>query len=139
MKGCPSRTGCSSSVVTRDTCWLRTDLFVRFIDRRFKQGRYYNSKVTIQDVLGYDSCVCRTEDGHLLEGIKQSMLETVIPKKDSDYVMVVLGRHKGQVARILQRDKELCQAVVQLQRGDEPVLKLPYDAICQYVGGTDDD
>ncbi|XP_048475912.1 G-patch domain and KOW motifs-containing protein [Rhincodon typus] len=129
----------TSAVVNRDSCWLRTDLFVRFIDKRFKGGKYYNSKVTIEDVLDYDSCVCRTEDGRLLEGIKQSMLETVIPKKDSDHIMVVLGRHKGQVGRILQRDKEQCRAIVQLQRGDEPVLKLAYDAICQYVGGTDDD
>uniref|UniRef100_UPI00398F20D0 G-patch domain and KOW motifs-containing protein n=1 Tax=Pristiophorus japonicus TaxID=55135 RepID=UPI00398F20D0 len=96
-------------------------------------------QVTIEDVLSYDTCVCRTEEGRLLEGIKQSMLETVIPKRDSDHVMVVIGRHKGQVGRILQRDKNRCRAVVQMQRGDEQVLRLDYDDICHYVGATDDD
>ncbi|XP_038638509.1 G-patch domain and KOW motifs-containing protein [Scyliorhinus canicula] len=129
----------SSETASRDSCWLRTDLFVRFIDKHYKGGKYYNSKVTIEDVLGYDSCVCRTEEGRLLEGIKQSMLETVIPKRDSDYVMVVLGQHKGLMGRILRRDKDRCRAVVQLQREDEQVLKIDYDSICHYVGATDDD
>ncbi|XP_072344113.1 G-patch domain and KOW motifs-containing protein isoform X2 [Scyliorhinus torazame] len=128
-----------SETASRDACWLRTDLFVRFIDKHYKGGKYYNSKVTIEDVLGYDSCVCRTEEGRLLEGIKQSMLETVIPKRDSDYVMVVLGQHKGLVGRILRRDKDRCRAAVQLQREDEQVLKIDYDSICHYVGATDDD
>ncbi|XP_041038570.1 G-patch domain and KOW motifs-containing protein, partial [Carcharodon carcharias] len=129
----------SSEAALRESCWLRRDLYVRFIDKQYKNGKYYNSKVTIEDVLSYDSCVCRTEEGRLLEGIRQSMLETVIPKRDSEHVLVVLGRHKGQVGRVLRRDKDHCQAVIQLQRGDEQVLQIDYDSICQYVGGTDND
>ncbi|XP_078393762.1 G-patch domain and KOW motifs-containing protein, partial [Cetorhinus maximus] len=129
----------SSETALRESCWLRRDLYVRIIDKHYKGGKYYNSKVTIEDVLSYDSCVCRTEEGRLLEGIRQSMLETVIPKRDSEHVLIVLGRHKGQVGRVLRRDKDHCQAVVQLQRGDEQVLQIDYDSICQYVGGTDND
>lgn len=29
--------------------------------------------------------------------IRQKMLETIVPKNDSDYIMVVLGEHRGQV------------------------------------------
>ncbi|RXM97888.1 G patch domain and KOW motifs-containing protein [Acipenser ruthenus] len=119
-------------------CWLQRDLRVRFIDKKFKGGKYYNSKMTIEDVLSPEVCVCRSEEGRLLDDVKQSMLETVVPKSDSDFIMVVLGQNRGQVGRILQRDKEKGQALVQLQRSEEQVFKLDYDAVCHYVGGTDD-
>ncbi|KAI1891196.1 hypothetical protein AGOR_G00162460 [Albula goreensis] len=115
--------------------WLQRDLRVRFIDKAFKGGKYYNSKMRIEDVLTPDTCVCRTEEGRLLEDVKQGMLETVVPRGESDFVMVVMGEHKGQVGRILQRDREKCRAMVQLEKHEERVHTLGYDSICQYVGG----
>ena len=35
---------------------------------------------------------------YFLVDVKQSMLETIVPKNDSDAVMVVLGEHRGQVS-----------------------------------------
>ncbi|MEE6526012.1 hypothetical protein FKM82_026376 [Ascaphus truei] len=78
--------------------WLHRDLQVRFIDKRYKGGKYYNCKVLVEDVLSPGSCVCRTENGHMLEDIRQDMLETVIPKQEGECVMVVLGEHRGQVS-----------------------------------------
>ncbi|KAK6466725.1 G patch domain and KOW motifs-containing protein isoform X2 [Huso huso] len=132
------RQSSSNTGSSRAPCWLQRDLRVRFIDKKFKGGKYYNSKMTIEDVLSPEVCVCRSEEGRLLDDVKQSMLETVVPKSDSDFIMVVLGQNRGQVGRILQRDKEKGQALVQLQRSEEQVFKLDYDAICHYVGGTDD-
>ncbi|XP_070695664.1 G-patch domain and KOW motifs-containing protein [Pempheris klunzingeri] len=114
--------------------WLQRDLKVRFIDKAFKGGRYYNSKMRVEDVLTPTICVCRTEEGRLLDDVKQDMLETIIPKNENDSVMVVLGEHRGQVGRILQRDKNKCRAMVQLDRYDEKVFTLEYDSICHYVG-----
>nr|XP_033778086.1 G-patch domain and KOW motifs-containing protein isoform X2 [Geotrypetes seraphini] len=114
--------------------WLQRDLRVRFIDKFYKGGRYYNVKMTIEDVLTPDTCICRTEDGQILDGIRESMLETVIPKAEDSWIMVVLGPHRGQVGRILRRDKEKSRALVQLQRDEVNVLKLCFDAICHYVG-----
>ncbi|XP_023693277.1 G-patch domain and KOW motifs-containing protein [Paramormyrops kingsleyae] len=115
--------------------WLQRDLRVRFIDKTFKGGKYYNSKMTVEDVLTPRTCVCRTEEGRLLDGVKQEMLETMVPKSESDCIMVVLGEHRGQVGRILQRDKERCRAMVQLDRHEEKIYTLDYDSICHYVGG----
>uniref|UniRef100_A0A672TDE1 G-patch domain and KOW motifs-containing protein n=1 Tax=Sinocyclocheilus grahami TaxID=75366 RepID=A0A672TDE1_SINGR len=117
--------------------WLQRDLHVRFIDKAFKGGKYYNSKMRVEDVLTPHTCVCRTEEGRLLDDIRQKMLETIVPKNDSDYIMVVLGEHRGQVGRILKRDREKCRAMVQLDRYEEQVFTLDYDAICHYVGGTE--
>ncbi|KAK2851745.1 hypothetical protein Q5P01_008021 [Channa striata] len=85
--------------------WLQRDLKVRFVDKAFKGGRYYNSKMRVEDVLTPATCVCRTEEGRLLDDVKQDMLETIVPKSEYDSIMVVLGEHRGQVGRILQRDK----------------------------------
>ncbi|KAJ1095034.1 hypothetical protein NDU88_000205 [Pleurodeles waltl] len=120
----------------RSNHWLQRDLRVRFIDKQYKGGRYYNAKIRIEDVLSPEVCVCRTEEGCILDGIKESMLETLIPKMEEDFVMVVLGPHRGQVGRILRRDKEKSRALVQLLRDEVNVLKLDFDAICHYVGET---
>ncbi|XP_044066884.1 G-patch domain and KOW motifs-containing protein [Siniperca chuatsi] len=117
--------------------WLQRDLKVRFIDKAFKGGRYYNSKMRVEDVLTPTACVCRTEEGRLLDDVKQDMLETIIPKSEYDSVMVVLGEHRGQVGRILRRDKNKCRAMVQLDRYEEKVFTLDYDCICHYVGAAD--
>ncbi|XP_076597319.1 G-patch domain and KOW motifs-containing protein [Chaetodon auriga] len=116
--------------------WLQRDLKVRFIDRAFKGGRYYNSKMRVEDVLTPTTCVCRTEEGRLLDDVKQDMLETIVPKSENDSIMVVLGEHRGQVGRILQRDKNKCRAMVQLDRHEEKVFTLDYDCICHYVGAA---
>ncbi|XP_029520763.1 G-patch domain and KOW motifs-containing protein [Oncorhynchus nerka] len=117
--------------------WLQRDLKVRFVDKAFKGGRYYNSKMRIEDVLTPNICVCRTEEGRFLDDVKQTMLETIVPKSDSDDIMVVLGEHRGQVGRILQRDRDRSRAMVQLDRYEEKVFTLDYDSICHYVGGGD--
>lgn len=62
--------------------WLHRDLKVRFINKHYNGGKYYNSKMLVEDVLSPTSCVCRTESGRILEDIKQEMLETVIPKEE---------------------------------------------------------
>uniref|UniRef100_A0A8D0KKH4 G-patch domain and KOW motifs-containing protein n=1 Tax=Salvator merianae TaxID=96440 RepID=A0A8D0KKH4_SALMN len=129
----------SSSSSSRVPHWLRRDLRVRFVDKIYKGGKYYNTKMVIEDVLKPDTCVCRTEEGRILDGIHESMLETVVPRGDTDWVMVVLGEHSGRVGRILRRDKEKSRALVQLQRDDENLLTLEYDAICHYIGGSEED
>ncbi|XP_072222480.1 G-patch domain and KOW motifs-containing protein isoform X1 [Leuresthes tenuis] len=117
--------------------WLQRDLKVRFIEKAFKGGRYYNSKMRVEDVLTPSTCVCRTEEGRLLDDVKQEMLETIVPKSEHDSIMVVLGEHRGQVGRILQRDKNKCRAMVQLDRYEEKLFTLDYDSICHYVGAVD--
>lgn len=79
---------------------MHRDLRVRFVDKMYKGGQYYNTKVgtlqlespspppgtgppylskishppnlypqmIIEDVLSPDTCVCRTDEGRVLEG-----------------------------------------------------------------------
>ncbi|XP_068034725.1 LOW QUALITY PROTEIN: G-patch domain and KOW motifs-containing protein [Anomalospiza imberbis] len=78
--------------------WLRRDLRVRCVDTAFRGGAFYNCKMRIEDLLAPDTCVCRTDDGHLVEGLREASLETVVPRGSSERVMVVLGEHAGQTS-----------------------------------------
>ncbi len=62
---------------------------------------FISLQVCIEDVITGCECVCRTEDGKILEGLTQDMLETVIPKTEPSFVMIVNGSHKGQVRVII--------------------------------------
>lgn len=126
----------SEKVTSRSQHWLHRDLRVRFVDKLYKGGQYYNTKMTIEDVLSPDTCVCRTDEGRVLEGLREDMLETLVPKAEGDRVMVVLGPQAGKVGRLLGRDRAQSRALVQLRR-ENRVMELYYDAICQYVGPSD--
>ncbi|XP_048788918.1 G-patch domain and KOW motifs-containing protein [Lagopus muta] len=90
----------------------------------------------VEDLLSTDTCVCRTDDGRLVEGLQEAMLETVIPRGADDRVMVVLGERRGQVGRIVERDPRRGTAVVELRGG---AAELGYDWLCHYVGRGDED
>ncbi|NXV57514.1 GPKOW protein, partial [Molothrus ater] len=95
---CPQRPPCpprSAKQPRGAPHWLRRDLRVRCVDRAFRGGLYYNCKMQIEDLLSPDTCVCRTDDGRLVEGLREASLETVVPRGSSERVMVVLGEHAG--------------------------------------------
>ncbi|KFM70252.1 G patch domain and KOW motifs-containing protein, partial [Stegodyphus mimosarum] len=71
--------------------WVRPQLRVRLIDDKYKKGKYFNMKLVVVDVLSPRRCICKTDDGKCLDDISPSMLETVIPRNESDYVMIVRG------------------------------------------------
>ncbi|XP_053526620.1 G-patch domain and KOW motifs-containing protein isoform X2 [Artibeus jamaicensis] len=128
----------SEKVASRRQHWLHRDLRVRFVDKLHKGGRYYNTKMTIEDVVSPDTCVCRTDEGQVLEGVRENMLETLIPKVQGKQVMIVLGPQAGRVGRLLGWNREQSQAVVQLQR-ENRLVELHYDAVCEYRGPSDSD
>ena len=51
--------------------------------------------------------------------------------------MVVRGETRGQLGRVVDRDKTRCLATVQLIHTEE-VLRLDYDSVCEFVGPVPD-
>lgn len=125
----------SRSPKKKEEFWLRPQIRVRFIDHKYQNGKYYNTKMTIEDVTSRTTCMCNTEDGRILEDVKASMLETVIPRKSPAHVLVLLGSYCGQVGVVLKRDKERCRATVQMLY-DKAVLDFDYNSISEYTGDT---
>jgi len=120
-------------------CWLRPRIMVRMISKSFGNGKYYNKKVNVFDVVGHNHCTIQLEDGSLVEGVKQRMLETVIPK-NGGRVMVVSGPNKGMVGTLIDRKKvdKKEDAIVQLM-GDLSIKSYPLDDVAQYNGSIDDE
>ena len=113
--------------------WARPSLRVRFVDKKYKGGKYFSAKMVIEDVVSEDRCVCRTEEGRVLDEVDPGeQLETVIPRSEGDRVMVLRGRSRGRVARMLWKDKKKCLAAV--QTGDGKVREMDFDDVCEYVG-----
>ena len=121
-----------------DYRWVRPYLKVRFIDERYKKGRYYKEKVIVDDVVALNNVTVRTDSGRVLEEIHPKQLETIVPKGDFGIVMIVSGSSRGKLGEILRRDKSKCVAAVQLLPDKDEVLKLDFDDICEYVGEIPD-
>lgn len=114
--------------------WIKPQLRVRFIDDKYKKGRYFNQKMVVYDVMSSKHCSCKTDDGKYLDDISPSMLETVIPRDENAYVMIVQGKYSGELCTILKKDKSKCVATVQFLSDRNQALKIEYDSICEYVG-----
>ncbi|XP_067949149.1 G-patch domain and KOW motifs-containing protein-like [Watersipora subatra] len=115
--------------------WVQPLLKVKIVDRKYKDGRYYSSKVIVDDVLP-DSLVCKTESGRLLEGLRENQLESVIPRESNSHVMVVAGEHKKEIGLLLQRNKDKEQVTVQLLSDRSVLITLHYDYVCEYTGSV---
>ena len=70
--------------------------------------------------------------------LRTDRLESLIPKGEGGVVMVVRGETRGQLGRVVDRDKTRYLATVQLIH-TEQVLRLDYDSVCEFVGPVPDD
>jgi len=120
--------------------WLRPRIMVRVVSKSFQNGKYYNKKVRILDVVGRNECVIQLDNGSLVEGVKQRMLETVIPREKGAKVMVVEGENKGKLGTLLERRKgeDNEKAIIQLTN-DLSINSYSLDDVAQYVGDYDED
>ena len=50
--------------------WVQTGLKVRCVDSRMRDGKFYNVKMEVIDVVTNESCDCRTEEGKLLQDVR---------------------------------------------------------------------
>jgi len=114
--------------------WVRPLLRVRFIDNHYKSGKYYNTKVVVEDVAAENSCTLRTESGSIIEGVSPKHIETLIPKNIGGVVMILSGSRSGQVAELVAKDKRSCVVAVQTLPDKDEVLKLDFDDVCEYTG-----
>jgi G patch domain/KOW motif-containing protein len=121
----------------KDT-WLYPHILVRVISKSFTNGKLYNKKAQVVDVVGAKECVVQLDNGTLVEGVKQRMLETVLPKPGGK-VMVVEGPNRGKLGILLERkksdDKE--DAIVQLL-SDLTIETYSLDDVAQYMGAGDE-
>eukprot|EP00048_Salpingoeca_helianthica_P012250 m.176872 g.176872 ORF g.176872 m.176872 type:complete len:536 (+) comp15345_c5_seq27:1032-2639(+) len=117
----------------KEQTWVQLNLRVRMVSEKYAGGAYYNKKVVVRDVPAPGECVCMTDNGKYLEGVREKDLETVVPRDADALVMVVRGPGRGSRGKLIQRllDKE--QVVVQLA-GEGAARTFGLDDVCEYVG-----
>ena len=133
-KSSSTSNGHVSSGGRRQRPWVRPLLRVRYIDKHYKGGKYYNTKVVVEDVAAENSCTVRTESGSIIEGVSPKQIETLIPKNIGGVVMILSGSRRGQVGELVAKDKRSCVAAVQTLPDKDEVLKLDFDDVCEYTG-----
>jgi len=122
-----------SSSKREERPWLCESIQVRIISSKYKSGKYYNKKVNIVDVTDPKTCSCTTDEGKLLEGVRQKDVETIIPKETNTTVKVVQGKHAGRRGKLLEKNKAKGSCYVQLTN-EHDARKFYYDEVSQFVG-----
>ncbi|KRZ78076.1 G patch domain and KOW motifs-containing protein [Trichinella papuae] len=125
----------SESQISRPRGWVYPQIRVRFVDRNFAKGKFYKLKAYVDDVVAHGCCTIVFDNGEVLENIRESQIETVIPRQEQSSVMVVCGTFRGQLGRIVHRDTRNCRVLVALA---ENTVELSYDDVCEYIGETED-
>ncbi|KAJ1371016.1 hypothetical protein KIN20_032877 [Parelaphostrongylus tenuis] len=118
--------------------WVRADLLVRFIHEDYKKGRYFKEKMRVVDVASRKDICLEDSQGKMHYGIRQSWLETVLPRSEKSSVMIVRGKHRGCRATIEKKDKRSCMVVARLLNSDE-IITVDFDDVCQHQPKEDDD
>ncbi|VDM56119.1 unnamed protein product [Angiostrongylus costaricensis] len=118
--------------------WVRADLLVRFVDEDYKKGRHFREKMRVVDVASRKNICLEDSQGKMHYGIRQSWLETVLPRLEKSRVMIVRGKHKGCSATIEEKDKRSCTVVARLLNSDE-IITVDFDDVCQHQPKEDDD
>uniref|UniRef100_A0AC34G6G2 G-patch domain-containing protein n=1 Tax=Panagrolaimus sp. ES5 TaxID=591445 RepID=A0AC34G6G2_9BILA len=116
--------------------WASENLRVRVINKEYKRGDYYKSKMVVIEASDRNNCLLRDEDGRKHE-LKEKWIETVIPKGKGGKVMVLAGKYRGSVGRIVDRDDRKYKVWVALHESDD-IVKVDFDDACEYVGYVQD-
>lgn len=109
--------------------WMRRGIIVRIVSKSFKSGIYYRERVKIIDVIDDKHCDVLFE-GKVLEGVKERMIETALPKAGG-YVMVLCGRNSGRIGILKSRNSKKNEAVVEF-RDDKSSRSYDFEDVAEY-------
>jgi G patch domain/KOW motif-containing protein len=123
----------SSKKSTKPTeLWLRPNIMVRIVSKKFRDGRFYEKKARVVDCVGGDLCTLELADGRVLDAVRQAYLENVVGRK-GQRVQLLRGAQSGQLGSVLERDAKSQRCLVQLESSMQ-AHRLPYDDVALYVG-----
>ncbi len=127
-----------------DDPWLYPSVRVRIVSKSFSGGIYYLKKGTIVDIPTPKECTVQIDGDNgrtspLVSNVRQSYLETCIPKKPGGRVVVLAGKLRGRRGKLVQKNKSNDTARVQLSDDFTVHDDIDLDEIAEYVGEMDED
>jgi hypothetical protein len=125
----------------RKITWVIPNILVRIISKSFEGGKYYKTKGIVVDIPDMYTCSVRvpisSDRFKVLEGISESMLETVIPRELNATVICVAGKNKGKRGRMIDRDRKRQRCSFQITDEDDldygQIISADFDEVCEYV------
>jgi len=115
--------------IRNEKSWLQPHLRVKIIDKAL--GKHYKKKCVIQDIIAGGKCIVKTDDGRAVEGLRKHQLQTCVPSVN-ERVLVVLGEHRGEAGRVLEKNSEKDKVVVQIEH-DMEARVFNFDDVCEFL------
>ncbi|KAI3929948.1 hypothetical protein MKW98_004102 [Papaver atlanticum] len=116
-----------------DHSWLISHIRVRVVSKKFRGGKLYMKKGEIVDVVERSVCdIAMDESKEVIQGVKQDILETVIPRCGGP-VLILYGKHKAVLGNLVERDTEKGIGVVRNADNHE-LLNVHLEQIAEYIG-----
>jgi G patch domain/KOW motif-containing protein len=130
----PQQSSSSSSLKRRkvgaESLWIVPHIMVRIVSKTFRDGRFYEKKARIVDCVGGDVCVLELDDGRVLEGVTQALIENVVGRV-GQRVQVLRGRQRGARGSVLARDAGAQRVQVSLDSNE--TAEFAFDDVAQLV------
>uniref|UniRef100_A0AC34Q2G9 G-patch domain-containing protein n=1 Tax=Panagrolaimus sp. JU765 TaxID=591449 RepID=A0AC34Q2G9_9BILA len=123
----------SSESDSADGLWAVEDLRVRIISKSYKGGKYYKEKMVIVDA-NSRKYVTLSDQYKRHHEVKRSHIETVIPRGIGGRVMLLTGKYKGQIGKIVERDEKSEFLRIHVSSMDFVTDVKSFDDVCEYVG-----
>ena len=106
---------------------------VRIVDKKLGNGQFYLKKGIVVDIVRPGIANLLLDHSHMLkESLKETSLETVVPRGEAAIVLVVKGKLRGSKGKLLQRRSDQAMATIQLL-SDLSVHHMSFDDIAEHV------
>ena len=127
----------SASSASHHRPWLRENIRVRVVDKHVHSGKIYLKKATVIDVSAPGVCTLNVDDVGIVHGVREAFVETVVPRVEGTLLVVVRGRHRGELCRMVRRmSSEGCANVKFITDFSFHTIDLDY--LAAFVGPADD-
>lgn len=117
--------------------WIIPNIRVRIVSKKLGSA-YFTQKGIVVDVThGGAFATLQMSNGQVFDKVPERYLETALPKTGGNAI-VLAGRNKFAKGKLLERDSNLGNGVVQIF-DDMNVISLKLDDLAEWCGSLDDD
>lgn len=105
--------------------WITVGIKLKIVSRKYEKGKFYLETGVVSDILTPEVFTFVTDQGQILDDLKEKQMQTVMPKKGMN-VKILKGEYKGKIAALVERRKKDNAVKVQLSE-DGRIVELTQD------------
>ena len=118
--------------------WLRPDIRVRLVSKKYCGAREYAKKGVVLEMAGRNVCTLRMDESRrTIDGVCERHLESALPKVGGR-IAVLMGKARGTTGTLIERSSSKQKATVQMAN-DLSIASFSLDDVAEFVGRTSDD